>query len=1009
MNLFELFVKITAKDNASENIKKVTETSEVLTNKIAVMSERYSSAQKKVEELTKKFNESVKTTGVASEETQKLADELSKAEKETASAEKELSKYTKEAIGAAEETEDITEEVEDYAEETEKATEKTSKFSEKLSKGLKTAAKIGAAAVGAAATGIVALTKNAVSNYAEYEQLVGGVDTLFKDSSNKVQQYAANAYKTAGISANQYMETVTGFSASLLASLENDTEAAAKYADMAITDMADNANKMGTDMELIENAYQGFAKQNYTMLDNLKLGYGGTKSEMERLIKDANKLKVANGEMADLTIDSYADIVEAIHLIQDEMDITETTAQEAGTTIQGSIGSMQAAWQDLLTGLADGNADIETLVNNLITTIVGDGTETNLGVLGNIMPAVRTVFSGIGTLIGELAPVITEEVPALVTEILPSLLEAASETVLTLITAIPSFVADNLPVIAEAAQMLITELARLIMSDESAEQLGESVNTLITEIIPGLLSVLGEMWSILQPAIEVAVDLFSGIVEIFGAILSNEDVVQLIADAALAYLGYQGAVLLARDAQLLLNTAIDLCPIAIAITAIAGIILILSDWESAIKDVDEAQQDLNEATQTFIDANISYNDAVKENEKAAAELAEIQQSVGVTGLELAKSVDSGTLSYKDMTDGQREVYDSYLKLKQTQETLREAEERQTEAKQAETEAYWESELAIAEQTHSYDELKESIIKAYEDGQISAEQASEILGKAFGDMGTMTQTTFVEDIPEDIRNGMAKAALHAYNSMELIVRGARGNWEDIKQTYEDSGISEWFAGAGEDIAGFFSGAWSSIKEDFSPIWEDIKQDYTDAGVGEWFSGIGEDAKEFFTDPWDSISEDFGEIWEDIKGAFDFEDAKTWGSDMIENFVSGVTSAWRSLKQTVSGVAQTVKNFLGFSEPEEGPLSDFHTYAPDMIDLFIKGIRDNERKLTNQIEKTFDFGDKITDFEYGTDDYPTNNPRHGGVSVVQNIYSQAKTAADLMQEALYQQERAVILGV
>ena len=178
------------------------------------------------------------------------------------------------------------------------ASKNLSTLSSKLGSGLKTAAKIGTAAVGAAAAGIAALTKSAVENYAEYEQLVGGVETLFKQSADTVKGYAENAYKTAGMSANEYMETVTSFSASLLQSLDGDTAAAAEKANLAITDMSDNANKMGTDMERIQNAYQGFSKQNYTMLDNLKLGYGGTKEEMQRLLDDAEKL---SGQKFDLS------------------------------------------------------------------------------------------------------------------------------------------------------------------------------------------------------------------------------------------------------------------------------------------------------------------------------------------------------------------------------------------------------------------------------------------------------------------------------------------------------------------------------------------------------------------------------------------------------------------------------------------------------------------------------------------------------------------------------------
>lgn len=224
---------------------------------------------------------------------------------------------------------------------------------------------------------------------------MGGVDTLFKNSSKKVQEYASNAYKTAGMSANEYMETVTSFSASLLQSLENDTEAAAEYANMAITDMSDNANKMGTSMEMIQNAYNGFAKQNYTMLDNLKLGYGGTKEEMERLLVDADKLSDSFNLQVDASgalVYSYADVVDAIHIVQTEMGITGTTAKEAGTTIQGSVDSMKAAWTNLVTGLGDENANIEQLFDDLVVTITGDGTETNLGVMGTVIPRIKVIF-----------------------------------------------------------------------------------------------------------------------------------------------------------------------------------------------------------------------------------------------------------------------------------------------------------------------------------------------------------------------------------------------------------------------------------------------------------------------------------------------------------------------------------------------------------------------------------------------------------------------------------------
>lgn len=251
------------------------------------------------------------------------------------------------------------------------------------------------------------LGKQSFNLYADYEQLVGGVDTLFKDSSLRVQGYANDAYKTAGLTANKYMETVTSFSASLLQGLHGDTKQAADIANMAIIDMSDNANKMGTDMTSIQNAYQGFAKQNYTMLDNLKLGYGGTKTEMERLLADAEKLTGVKYDISNLS-----DVYQAIHVIQSELGITGTTAKEASTTIQGSVASMKSAWQNLLTGMADENANHKQLVQNFVNSIIGENGEG--GVIGNIVPRIRIMIDGLKTIFSELwnqLPKIAEQIP----------------------------------------------------------------------------------------------------------------------------------------------------------------------------------------------------------------------------------------------------------------------------------------------------------------------------------------------------------------------------------------------------------------------------------------------------------------------------------------------------------------------------------------------------------------------------------------------------------------------
>lgn len=322
----------------------------------------------------------------------------------------------------------------------------------KLKGGLATAAKVGGAAIAAAGAAAVAITKQAVENYGEYEQLVGGVETLFKSSADTVMQYAANAYQTAGMSANEYMTTVTAFSASLLQSMGNDTDAAAEKANLAITDMSDNANKMGTDMQSIQNAYQGFAKQNYTMLDNLKLGYGGTKEEMQRLLDDANALNAAQGNYTNYTIDSYADIVDAIHTVQTEMGITGTTQLEASTTIQGSIASMKAAYDNFITGLGDENADMAELITNLLGSTVT--------VAENLLPVVERILENIGVVVQEKGPEMIEKFVGYAVEKLPRVIDLGMKMVL----AIVSGLAKNLPQIVRSVLDMMATIVKTFVS-----------------------------------------------------------------------------------------------------------------------------------------------------------------------------------------------------------------------------------------------------------------------------------------------------------------------------------------------------------------------------------------------------------------------------------------------------------------------------------------------------------------------------------------------------------------
>lgn len=367
--------------------------------------------------------------------------------------------------------------------------QKTSGLGEKLKSGLATAGKVAVAGVAAGATAIGALGTKAVAAYADYEQLVGGVETLFKDSQDQVMDYANNAYKTAGLSANEYMETVTSFSASLLQSLDGDTSAAADKANLAITDMSDNANKMGTDMASIQNAYQGFAKSNYTMLDNLKLGYGGTQAEMERLLADAEKI---SGIKYDIS--SYADIVDAVHVVQTEMGITGTTAEEAASTIQGSFGMMKSAWQNLVTGMADPDQDLGVLVGNFTESVVTFG--------NNVIPRIQELLPRIVEATTSLIGTVSEQLPAILGTVLPSLVEGATNLVTGLMAALPSVLsvlADVAPtVINTLVPALIALLPQIVQTGiDVIVSLAQGIADALPELIPAAAEAIAEIARIL--------------------------------------------------------------------------------------------------------------------------------------------------------------------------------------------------------------------------------------------------------------------------------------------------------------------------------------------------------------------------------------------------------------------------------------------------------------------------------------------------------------------------------
>lgn len=422
---------------------------------------------------------------------------LEQAKTDIEGTEKSLEKVDGRLDDTAESADDMGDEIKDAGDKADKSKERFSKLGSVL-KGVGVA--MGAVVTAAAATA-VKLGKEVVNAYADYEQLVGGVDTLFKGSSQKLQSYASNAYKTAGLSANDYMETVTGFSASLIQSLGGDTDKSVKYADMAITDMADNANKMGTDMSLIQNAYQGFAKQNYTMLDNLKLGYGGTKEEMQRLLSDAEKI---SGIKYDIS--SYADVVDAIHVMQESMDIAGTTAKEAEGTISGSVNALKSSVTNLVVGFGDANADLDVLCENVVTAF-----QT---VLENISPIVENLISALPTVIttllesaGEMLPTVLETLAELFAQVLEGLLQLLPQLIPVAVSAlltITNAIVENLPLLIESATLLVATLV---------QGLADALPTLIPTTVNAVMTIVQGLLDSLPPILDAGLELVSALAQ----------------------------------------------------------------------------------------------------------------------------------------------------------------------------------------------------------------------------------------------------------------------------------------------------------------------------------------------------------------------------------------------------------------------------------------------------------------------------------------------------------------
>lgn len=500
-------VKLTGESEYRKALRDITTNLKEVSSELKLTNTQFSSGDKTVKETKNAYTNMNTTIQEQKEKISSLRSALSEAEKEYGSNNEKVKTFKTQLNNA--ETQLI---------QMENATDKSNKGLDELKDGFDDAGqgaiKFGdllkanvlgdfitsglksvVGAVKQVGSALLSVGKDALDSYANYEQLVGGVETLFKDNAGVVEEYASNAYKTAGLSANDYMETVTSFSASLLQSLNGDTKKAAEVSNRAVVDMADNANKMGTDMASIQNAYQGFAKQNYTMLDNLKLGYGGTKEEMQRLIKDAANMKDVQKDLG-VTVDansmSFGNIVNAISVMQKKMDIAGTTSKEASTTIQGSIASLKSAWDNLLTGVADDDADWDNLVSNFFDSI--------FTAADNVLPRIGTIAFGVMSLIRDT-----------VTELLPEVISMLIDFATTLVDDISGYLPNVMESIGQVGKTILDTFISLL---PDILQIGINVLTYLIQgiaeslpnLIPAIIDAVLLMTTTLLDNIDMIID-----------------------------------------------------------------------------------------------------------------------------------------------------------------------------------------------------------------------------------------------------------------------------------------------------------------------------------------------------------------------------------------------------------------------------------------------------------------------------------------------------------------------
>lgn len=811
-----------------------------------------------------------------------------------------------------------------YTEGLNDAKKSTSTLGSAIKSGFGTAVKVAGAALTAATTAVTAFGAASVKNFAAYEQLVGGVDKLYGEASEKLQAYADAAYKTAGMSANQYMETATQFSASLINSLGGDVDKAADITDMAMRAMSDNVNVFGSSMESVSDAFKGFSKMNFTMLDNLKLGYGGTKSEMERLIADANDYRKSIGESADLSIDSFADIVQAIQSVQEAQNIAGTTNKEAMSTIEGSANAVKAAWQNVITAIGRGEG-LKEAFSNFTSALFGES--AGEGLLNQIIPRIETTMEGIGGFIEEAAPLIADKLPALVSAVLPSAINAGLE----LLKAIGKGMIDSIDVIVSAAWNIAETLMNSLVEATSGQgnKIYEIIDWIIGSFVENSMGIIDAGFQIIENlALGMAnalpdfiPDMVDRIFTIFERLLQPGNISKLVNAGVSLIKGLlqgliNGAKMIVTWLPELIGSILDAVKTAVPQIIQGAVDLISMLVESLPEIIKGLLEAIPQIIQMVVDTIITllpvFIDGIIQLVTMIADnLPEILTAI----------IDALPMIIQSIIDALMELVPALVQgaIQLTVGVLSHLPE------------------IIAGIIQAIPKIIEAIIMGF------MPLSDKVVG-LFSDIGTAISTWWSNKKQE-----ISGKWTEFINNVKT--------WFDQLPYNLGYALADMIVKFGE----FATKAGKWVATEIPKIINNIVNFFKElpGKVWEWLLSVIEKVGEWGSSMIDKITTEVPKIIDSIVGFFEELPGKAlqWGKDMISNFIAGIGAMAEEAWKAVSDFAKGIADRLGFSEPEIGPLSDFHTYAPDMMKLFAEGIENNADLVNDAIEKNFDFSDAI----------------------------------------------------